>query len=152
MTDRASQAPDLTEKILPDLLPYLLQRASYLVTNEFHRKLRLDKMHPNRWRMMIWLSENQPYSISELTDRLMLKQPSVTQIVDSAVRDGLVRKAPDTNDARRIMITLTEEGEQLISEVKLRALAARANLDSALGPDLARRLSDCLRETIEQLE
>lgn len=152
MTRNTSQPPDPAEKILPDLLPYLLQRASHVVTNEFHRKLRLEKMHPNRWRMLIWLSENQPYSISELTDRLMLKQPSVTQIVDSAVRDGLVRKTPDKNDARSIRITLTAEGEEIVAELRERALAARAHLETLLGPDLTRRLSACLQETIDTLE
>lgn len=152
MPAKTSQSVDAEDKILPDLLPYLLQRASFLVTREFHRKLQLGKVPPNRWRMMVWLSENQPYSISDLTDRLMLKQPSVTQLVDNAIRDGLVRKDPDPDDARRTVITLTAEGEELVAGIRERALIGREHVETMLGADLSRQLAARLKETIERLE
>ncbi|MCA1300619.1 MarR family winged helix-turn-helix transcriptional regulator [Stappia indica] len=152
MPAKTSQSVDAEDKILPDLLPYLLQRASFLVTREFHRKLQLGKVPPNRWRMMVWLSENQPYSISDLTDRLMLKQPSVTQLVDNAIRDGLVRKDSDPDDARRTVITLTEEGEELVARIRERALIGREHVETMLGADLSRQLTARLKETIERLE
>lgn len=137
---------------LEDWLPYLLQRASHLATREFHRKLHLGEMQPNRWRMLAWLSEHQPYSVLELTERLMLKQPSVTQLVNSAVKDGLITKTVDSADKRRIQIALTSEGKRVVATLKDRAMIGNAHLQKLLTPELTQRLSDDLREVLDRLE
>lgn len=138
----------MTEKFLPDLLPYLLQRASYLVTRRFHSEMRLKGISVSRWRMLGWLSENQPATVSDLTDHLMLKQPTVTRLVDQAARDGLVRKASDAGDGRRTLVSLTDSGQALALKLRDDARAADKHLVDRLGEKRAAAFKRDLRDVI----
>jgi len=138
-----------SKETLSELLPYLLQRASFLVTEEFHRNLRLNGVSVSRWRMLAWLSENQPFSINGLSEQLMLKQPSVTTLVDRAVQDGLLRKTTDKIDGRRVLVTLTRQGELLASQLKRNALDAEQLLEESLGTVQSTAIKSELKKLIE---
>ena len=142
----------MPEKLLPDLLPYLTQRCSYLVTEEFHKGMKLKDVSRSRWRMLVWLSEHQPYSIKDLTKRLMLKQPTVTRLVDMAVADGLVDKSHDVKDGRQAIVTLTQEGETLTAELQTRARHANDRIIAKLGPRRTQALAAQLKAAIESFE
>lgn len=141
-----------TEPFLPDLLPYLLQRASYLVTREFHRELKLDGVSVSRWRMLAWLSDNEPYSINRLAGQLMLRQPSVTDLVAKAVRDGLVEKSTDPADGRRVQLRLTRKGRNLAETLKDKARIAETNVAETFGPTRTASMKAALRELIDWAE
>lgn len=152
VTSKTVRNKDDHEIMSRELVPYLLQRASYLATQEFYRKLQLNDISRNCWRMLAWLSENQPYSALELTDRLMIAQPSVTQLVNNATKDGLICKTIDPKDKRRVQIVLTKKGEQLVTKLKKKAAVCRDHLTHILTPELSERLADVLKEAILRLE
>ncbi len=136
-------------RLLPDLLPYLLQRASYLVTRQFHRHLQLNGVSVSRWRMLAWLSENQPYSVNQLAEQLMLRQPTVTKLIDDAVRDGLVKKTVDRTDARRIEVRLRAKGRRLAEDLKERARRAEADFIGSFGRARTDDVKNILRSLID---
>jgi DNA-binding MarR family transcriptional regulator len=72
-------------------------------------------------------------SLGDIADHLMLRHHSAVELVDRAVRSGLVERVADPDDHRVVRITLTKEGER-----KLRALSA-AHLEelSRIGPRFA---------------
>ena len=142
----------MSDDILPDLLPYLTQKCSHLVTEEFHRGMNLQRVSRSRWRMLVWLSEHQPYSIKDLTERLMLKQPTVTRLVDMAIADGLVEKNFDLKDGRQTIITLTTSGEALAKELKDRARLMNKRLVEKIGKRRAKNLATQLHDVIGHLE
>lgn len=142
----------MSDDILPDLLPYLTQKCSHLVTEEFHRGLKLKRVSRSRWRMLVWLSEHQPYSIKDLTERLMLKQPTVTRLVELAVEDGLVLKTSDAKDGRQAVVTLSPEGEDLARELKDRARIMNQRLVKKIGKRRAQNLATQLRDVIAHFE
>ena len=137
----------MTEKILNELMPYLLQRASYLVTQQFHEILKLSDISVGRWRMMAWLSENEPCSVTDLTKELMLKQPSVTRLVEAARKDNMVDVSPDEVDRRRVHVTLSGEGRRLVTELKISARAS----DQIIVDDLGRSRSSQIKKTLRQI-
>lgn len=49
-------------------------------------------------------------TVSELTERLALPQPAVTELVRRAERDGLIRRRRDPSDGRVSRLLLTAEG------------------------------------------
>lgn len=144
-----TSAPD---DFLRELLPYLLQRTSYLVTRRFHESLKLSNVTVSRWRLLAWLSEHKGCSINDLTEQLMLKQPSVTKLVNDAVRDGLVQKLNDGGDRRRQNVSLTESGRKLADSLRRKAQLAEAQTMESYGADALADLKNRLRHMVDHFE
>jgi DNA-binding MarR family transcriptional regulator len=143
---------DMTEKLLNELLPYLLQRASFLVTQQFHDILKLNDVSVSRWRMLAWLSENEPCSITDLTRELMLKQPSVTRLVEAARKEGLVDTRQDKHDRRRVHVTLSAGGRDLIKKLKHSARVSDDVIVEGLGKKRALQIKKTLHQIIDHYE
>ena len=95
--------------------------------------------------------------LTDLSNRLIIRPPSVTGVVDRLQRDGLVRRASSPTDHRAKPVRLTTKGRQLIKRMRgvhqrhvqtvLGALtdAEQAQLHSLLG-----RLADHLEKLLQQ--
>jgi DNA-binding MarR family transcriptional regulator len=66
------------------------------------------------------IPEGQGASISYLADRMILRHNSAVELVDRAVRAGIVRRESDEEDLRRSLVLLTPQGsavlERLVTE------------------------------------
>ncbi len=76
--------------------------------------------------------------IRDLNQHLLLTQPSVSRLVDRLAGRGLVTKAQDADDARGIVVELSDEGDKLFRHV------ARSHIQS-----ISARVGDTL--TTEEL-
>jgi len=62
--------------------------------------------------------ENQEsVTVTELSQRLLIRPPSVTGVVDRLVRDGLVSREAKATDMRVRQIRLTNKGRQIVEQV-----------------------------------
>jgi DNA-binding MarR family transcriptional regulator len=59
-------------------------------------------------------TEHRGASISYLAERMILRHNSAVELVDRAVRAGLVRRETDDEDLRRSLVLLTSEGSRLM--------------------------------------
>ena len=57
-------------------------------------------------------------TVSELADSSRLSRPAVSRAVDNLVVKNFVSRKTDSTDRRQIKLSLTENGEQLLSEVR----------------------------------
>jgi long-chain acyl-CoA synthetase len=53
---------------------------------------------------------------SGLADRLAVRPPSITAVIDGLVARGLVDRTQEDSDRRRITLRLTDEGMRIVSE------------------------------------
>ena len=53
---------------------------------------------------------------SGLADRLAVRRPSITALVDGLVARGLVDRRQEEDDRRRVALRLTKEGERILTE------------------------------------
>jgi long-chain acyl-CoA synthetase len=53
---------------------------------------------------------------SGLADRLAVRRPSITALVDGLVARGLVDRRQEEDDRRRVALRLTKEGERILDE------------------------------------
>ncbi len=73
--------------------------------------------------MALWGSCNQagdseaPLSPAELADRTGVTRATITGLVDTLERDGLVTRTPDPDDRRMLAVGLTPKGEKLLKKV-----------------------------------
>lgn len=78
----------------------------------------------------------------ELARRFNVTNPTMTHNIDELVRRGLVERQPDTEDRRKIFLSLTDEGRRLATTAHEQACRILAEY---LGPLTNDELSDVMR-------
>ena len=63
------------------------------------------------------LSE-RPRRITDLAAREAVTQPAVTLLVNRLERRGWVQRAPDPDDRRAVLVTLTEQGDEVFEQLR----------------------------------
>jgi DNA-binding MarR family transcriptional regulator len=89
-----------------------------------------------------------PYQLrpTAFASTLMLTSSGTTKRLDRLEQAGLITRAPDPEDRRATLITLTEAGHQLIDAVTEAHLDNEHSLLAALTADERHRLADLLRK------
>jgi DNA-binding MarR family transcriptional regulator len=64
------------------------------------------------------LRDHGPMSPSELGERLIVTRATVTGVVDSLERRGLVRRTPNPTDRRSLLIEITDEGLLVVQQLR----------------------------------
>ena len=60
------------------------------------------------------LSRRGPLRLTDLTATEQLKQPALTSLVAKLERDGLVSRRRDPRDGRAVLLSLTQEGQEIV--------------------------------------
>ena len=91
------------------------------------------------------LGSDRGVTVGLLSERLLIRQHSAVELVDRLERAGLVARGSDPSDKRRVLVSLTEDGQN-----RLAALSA-AHLEElrAIGPALAAILTGLQREKFD---
>lgn len=120
-------------------------RAVARLARLFERELaRIDLTLP-QYRLLAFLHRRGGWAASTLADGLRVSRPSLTSLVDGLVTRGLVRRAPDPEDRRRVRHEITDAGARSLARAD-RALAARvADLAAHLDGPARARLVEGLR-------
>ena len=108
-------------RFLDGYLPYLMARASYLISAQFQRYLAAQGIRTSVWRMLATLAGTSGRTIGELADEMILQQPTVTKIVDRLEKEGLIERGSSANDRRQVVVRLTPRGVALISSLQKEA-------------------------------
>lgn len=94
--------------------------------------------------------------LTDLSDRLLLRPPSVTGAIDRLQRTGLVTRAASNTDQRAKLVKLTVSGRQLVDRVRAghatrvqRVLGALSRPEQRQLRQLLDRLGDHLEELAE---
>lgn len=96
----------------------------------------------------------EPFALSptQLTATLMLTSGGVTGRVDRLEAAGLVRRSPDPDDRRALVVSLTPEGRRLVDEAVTAGLEAQHALVAGLPPERRALLADLLRDLLASSE
>jgi len=94
-------------------------------------------------------------SPTELSKRIFRTRHSITSMVDTLERQGLVRREPNAKDRRSINVTLTSQGRQLFKrmvpvgyEISQRALSCLDNDEVVVLKTLLKRVREHLLDEI----
>lgn len=109
-------------------LAYLLARASFIVSGEFHAKLKTWDLSVPEWRVLACLMDVEGLSVGELAAMALMKQPRLTKLLDRMADDGLLTRRNATHDRRRVTLHLTAKGRTRVRPVQRAALAHEAEL------------------------
>ncbi len=77
---------------------------------------------PQQHQLMLAIKgypERERATVSELAERLQMRQHSMVGLIDRTETQGLVRREPGTTDRRQVYICLTPDGEALLNKLTL---------------------------------
>jgi len=123
-------ANDPRGSFIAGYLPYLLARASHLISGQFHEHLAARKVPVMQWRVMAALWD-APKSATEVAAIILQKQPTVSKLLERMRVQGLVDREPDPTDRRRVVVSLTARGRRLAGPL---IAAAREHERAVLRP------------------
>ena len=113
-------------------LPYLLARASYLISGEFHATLEKERIPVMHWRVLCSLVE-APMSVSELADIVIAKQPTMSKLLARMEKQGLIGRDSDPADGRGVVVSITPAGKRLVQPLVRLAKRHEASVLEPLG-------------------
>jgi MarR family transcriptional repressor of emrRAB len=102
--------------------------------------------------MMMYGSADQTLTPSELSNATGEKPTNVTRICDELLRKGLLERSPGTEDRRRVVMRLTEKGEQLVKQFQPEIWKTLDRLYGGLSNQQVHALTTLLRQTITRLD
>lgn len=85
--------------------------------------------------------EGTRVTVGEIAGRMLLKHHSAVELINRSEQRGLVRRAPDPQDARAVLVELTSEGKALLRRL---SVAHHSELQEH-GPGLAKALRKLVR-------
>ena len=113
-----SKASNTTK--LDEHLIFVLLNANMSVMNAFLKNLNYSGITEATWQVLVTLYEREQLIVTELAKLTMMKQPTLTKLLDRLVRADFVSRKHSNSDRRKIELKLTEKGllvaEKLIAK------------------------------------
>jgi DNA-binding MarR family transcriptional regulator len=81
------------------------------------KRLRRSGINIARWRVLAVLRDNGRMNISQIVERTIIEQPTVSRIVNQLEREGLAFRESCDQDSRFVQVMLTEAGEKAFREI-----------------------------------
>ncbi len=86
----------------------------------------------------------QPLSPTAIAERLIVTTASVTSLLDTLERRGLVERRPDPTDRRRLLIVITQAGKAIVDQFLPEVVALQTAALATLSEDQRRQLVELL--------
>lgn len=116
-----------------DNLTYLVANVHRLLHNQLEARLQADGVSVEQWRVLYQLRGRVGQSMGDLATTVLMNHPALTKMVDRMVANGLVHRAPDAADQRRVLVYLTDRGAALLETLKAKVEAHEAEVKSRIG-------------------
>ena len=100
-------------------------------------------------RVLELVGEPHRMSPSELSEIVVRSSGGMTQILDRLERAGLVARAPDPADRRKVLVALTGEGLRTADAANASYAAERERLLATLSPDEVDQLDEAIQRLLD---
>jgi DNA-binding MarR family transcriptional regulator len=134
------------KEFVDSYLPYLLARASFSISSEFHAQVEAAGFSVSEWRILASLSGVKQRTVGELADIVLAKQPTVTKMVLRMVDQGLVMRTACTQDKRQAWVSLTLKGKKRVTPLLKKAAIHEKSVLSELGEQQSHELKSILQK------
>mgnify|MGYP000060523270 CR=1 FL=1 len=136
------------KEFVDSYLPYLLARASFMISSEFHAEVEAAGLTVSEWRILASLSGVQRRTVGELADIVLAKQPTLTKMVMRMASENLVKRTPCTQDKRQAWVSLTAAGQKVVKPLLKKAASHEQKILQSLGQSHSQSLISNLQRLI----
>lgn len=119
---------------LNSFLPYRLNVLAHRISREFaaHYSAAYG-ISIAEWRVVAHLHHGGPVSVREITDRVNMEKSRVSRAASRLEQAGYLRKRPNPDDRRLLVLELTEQGQDMMVELAKLATEFEAQVLANLG-------------------
>ncbi|MEN3974707.1 MarR family transcriptional regulator [Emcibacter sp. SYSU 3D8] len=108
---RSDPIPDFN---LNEYVPFLINRGATRVAADFGAGLKPYGVNITVWRLLASLNQHTSQRIGELSDFTGIEMWTVSRVVSRLEQDGLVERHRGDEDARGVIVSLTQAGSSLV--------------------------------------
>ncbi|MCX4162320.1 MULTISPECIES: MarR family winged helix-turn-helix transcriptional regulator [Paraburkholderia] len=141
----------MPEQALSDYLAYLLASANRQMKLGVTQSIADEQVTEEHWRILQAVSDEQGHAMGELAETVLLNHPALTKNIDKLVSRGLVQRAQDENDSRKVLVYISDRGLELVARLRRSVDAHHDAIEEALGlrntKELKRLLGKLIRES-----
>ena len=102
---------------LDSYLPYLLNRAGSRIATSFSERVRPLGATLQMWRVLAALREKDGRRMGDLSETTSIEVSTLTRLVDTMEKKGLVDRRRDGEDARAVLLHVTPAGRRLTQRI-----------------------------------
>lgn len=96
----------------------LLTMAAGSVNHRIETALRSEEFSAEQWRVLDYLDETGPCTMSVLAQGTGTSGATLTRIIDRLVSRALVYRSADGDDRRRVLVLLSDRGQETADRVR----------------------------------
>ena len=134
---------------IKDQLAYMIASINRQLEDELEERLRPGGVPIEQYRILEVLDASEPVAMGEIAQQSLIEAPTLTKIIDKMVAEGLVYRAPDPNDRRRVLILTAAGGKALFKRLRGVSTAQEQRIVDLLEGDKAAALRSLLKELIQ---
>lgn len=134
---------------MKDQLAYMIASLNRQLESELEDRLRPGGVPIEQYRILEVLNASEPVAMGEIAQQSLIEAPTLTKIVDKMVAEGLVYRAPDPGDRRRVLILTAPAGKTLFKRLRGVSTAQEQRIVDLLEGEKAAALRSLLKELIQ---
>jgi len=138
--------------LFTDSASYLLRRIGVKVAETFSRRLVEKDVTIHMYRVMATLQQHGSQTLGALQDMVSIEMSTLSRLISAMAKRGIVSRVRSENNARTVIIDLTEEGNRLTKELIPLGAAFESRILDGLSGDDIKGLKRMLREIIDNVE
>lgn len=127
-------------------LPIALLRARETVMGPVREMLAQSGISEQKWRVLRVLHERGPMDLTPLAHEACLLLPSLHRMVGPMEAEGLIRRTGAAGDRRKVVVAVTERGEELIRAHAAESARLFAQIEEGFGQARLEALLDMLED------
>jgi DNA-binding MarR family transcriptional regulator len=132
----AGSAKSLTEPVdlaaLEELMGFNVHIIDLLMYQLFYERFGKRSMTPGIFSTLLAIKANPGVRQGALADALMIQRSNMTMLVNRLIRTGYVKRRGAKGDNRGIVLSLSDEGEQVLRQIRGKMTAHEKMLGSGL--------------------
>lgn len=129
-------------------LPELFWAVARRLRHSSQENLAQWDISPSQSRVILVLGRHERIRLSELSEHLRIAPRSTTEVVDALQEKGLVERQADPTDRRATLVTLTEAGRGILTQLQQARHSNSVALFEPLSDTDRDRLATILRKLI----
>ena len=123
-----------------------LRQAARAASIRYDRHLEPAGLTTSQFSLLAVVHHNPCISTQDLADQMVMDRTTLVRAVKPLARDGYIDQSPDAQNTRKLVFSLTAEGQRKYQEAHVYWMQAQAEFEADIGKSRAEAIRAELRD------